>query len=417
MRSALKVLLGLVLLVVLTVGVLLTAALQREPSVAARENIGVDDVARVIQLFKGNDPRHMPAGRVTVATLLDRDLDLLVGHAAQHWLQAAGRVALRRGGGTVELSAHLPANPFGRWANIDIEVVETGGVPALGAVHCGRLLVPTALVEWAALRLAERAGVLDQLKELTAVVLQVRFHPQQLEVSYAWHADSADRVLTSLLPQAEQERLRAYNQLMISLAERDKSARELSLAGLLQPMFELARTRSAAGGDAVAENRAALLVLALYVNGRGVGSLVPMARSWPRARVLPVLLATRVDFPQHFLVSAALAVESTGPMSQAIGVYKEVADSRGGSGFSFTDMAANRAGTRFGQRLKQDPVGLQQAVAAGVRDADLVPQATDLPEMMPEPEFLRRFGGVGAPAYNEMLAEIDRRVAALPLLR
>ena len=34
----------------------------------------------------------------------------------------------------------------------------------------------------------------------------------------------------------------------------------------------------------------------------------------------------------------------------AIGVYKEVRDSRGGSGFSFNDMAANRAGTRFGLR-------------------------------------------------------------------
>jgi hypothetical protein len=36
---------------------------------------------------------------------------------------------------------------------------------------------------------------------------------------------------------------------------------------------------------------------------------------------------------------------------------------------------------------------------------------------MPEPEFVRRFGGVGAPAYNALLADIDRRIAALPLLR
>jgi len=46
-----------------------------------------------------------------------------------------------------------------------------------------------------------------------------------------------------------------------------------------------------------------------------------------------------------------------------------------------------------------------------------VPLVQDLPEYMPEAEFLRRFGGVGAPAYNQLLSEIDRRIAAQNLLR
>jgi hypothetical protein len=36
---------------------------------------------------------------------------------------------------------------------------------------------------------------------------------------------------------------------------------------------------------------------------------------------------------------------------------------------------------------------------------------------MPEPEFKRRFGGVGEPRYVAMVAEIDRRVGALAALR
>jgi hypothetical protein len=36
---------------------------------------------------------------------------------------------------------------------------------------------------------------------------------------------------------------------------------------------------------------------------------------------------------------------------------------------------------------------------------------------MPEGEFRRRFGGVDAPAYVDVVREIDRRVAGLRVLR
>jgi len=39
----------------------------------------------------------------------------------------------------------------------------------------------------------------------------------------------------------------------------------------------------------------------------------------------------------------------------------------------------------------------------------------DLPEYMPEAEFKRRYGGVGAPAYKQMMQDIERRVAACAL--
>ena len=54
---------------------------------------------------------------------------------------------------------------------------------------------------------------------------------------------------------------------------------------------------------------------------------------------------------------------------------------------------------------------------AGVRDADILPPVSDLPEFMPEAEFKRRYGGIGAPAHKSMMADIERRIAALPLYR
>jgi hypothetical protein len=46
-----------------------------------------------------------------------------------------------------------------------------------------------------------------------------------------------------------------------------------------------------------------------------------------------------------------------------------------------------------------------------------MPPTQDLPEFLPESEFIKRFGGVDSPAYNNMMAQIDRRIAALPLYR
>ena len=46
-----------------------------------------------------------------------------------------------------------------------------------------------------------------------------------------------------------------------------------------------------------------------------------------------------------------------------------------------------------------------------------MPRTADLPEFMQEAEFKRRFGGIGAPAYNRMMEDIERRIAALSLYR
>ncbi|MGS0757098.1 hypothetical protein ACVBEH_22195, partial [Roseateles sp. GG27B] len=106
-----------------------------------------------------------------------------------------------------------------------------------------------------------------------------------------------------------------------------------------------------------------------------------------------------------------------GALADVIGVYKEVADSHGGSGFSFNDIAADRAGTRFGIRAVQVPRLLQETVLAGLKEADFMPDVSDLPEFLTERDFLARYGGIGAPAYRQMMANIEARLDTTALLR
>ncbi len=407
----------------------MAAALQRTPTVQALPDLGPEDVARAVELLRRHDPRQAQPGAVTAARVAQRDIDVLIDQGLHRWLDAAGRVELQRGRARLTLSLRLPELPgaavftalparlFGAWLNLDVQWIETAGLPALDRVRVGRLPLPAVLAERVSLWALQRAGLHKELQLATEVVQQVRFAPQQLSLRYAWQPDSLSRLVDGLLSESELQRLRPYAEHLARLSQQGNTAPERPLVSLLVPMFELARQRSAAGADAAAENRAALLVLALLANGRSTGSLSLAARAWPQPRPLRLLLAGRDDFPRHFLVSAVLATEGTTPLSRAVGLYKEVADSRQGSGFSFNDMAANRAGTRFGERALREPAALQAAVADGLVDADLLPAVDDLPEFMPEPEFIRRFGGVGTPAYRAMLERIDARIDALPLLR
>ena len=407
-----------VLLLSIAVGALaLAAALQREPAVALQEEIGPQDVVRAMALLRAHDPRRGKPDRLRVATVNERDLEVLLNHAMRDWPGAASRVSLQPGVATVTLSGRAPPNPVGRWVNVEARLVQTGGLPVIDSVHVGRLPIPVWLGQRVGLHLIERAGLLAELQITAEVIRNVGFRPQRLQVAYAWRDDSAQRMVQALLPAEELLRLRAYGDRLSELLAAARPAWHAPLAQLLGPMFELARQRTAAGGDAAAENRAAIVVLALYANGRDVDSLLPVVRSGPRQQPLRLLLAGRDDFPRHFLVSAALVVETSGKLAQSIGLAKEVADARSGSGFSFNDMAANRAGTRFGEMALRAAAELQARVAPGVTDDDLMPAWADLPEFMPEADFVRRYGGVGAPPYLAMMGEIESRVGALRLFR
>ncbi|MDP3083334.1 MAG: hypothetical protein Q8N44_06540 [Rubrivivax sp.] len=405
---------GLLALALLAAGL----AVQRQPLVAQRGDIVWTDVERALQLVRSHDPRRSRPGLRRSVVASQHDLDLLLNHGARRWLGGpAVRVLLQPYRAQVQASLALPANPWGGWLNLELRLRETADLPAIERLSVGRLPLPAWLAEFALTRLVARAGLVADAELARDVVQHVSLAQGVATLTYAWQVDTSQRVLAVLVPAPEQERLRAYTERLSTLAAGLDPAQPVSLAQLLTPLFELAHQRSSAGADAADENRAAIVVLAFHVTGRRLASVMPAARHWPQPRWLHVTLRQRPDFPQHFLVSALLAAEGSSPLANAVGLYKEVTDARHGSGFSFNDMAANRAGTRFGERAVSAPAALQAALAGQRPEADFMPDVADLPEFLPAAEFKRRFGGVGAPAYQQVLADIESRINATALLR
>ncbi len=412
--------------------VLLALALHDQPLVRREAaSMSAEDLLRVKLLLRAADPRHpapQAAGRGADGTALrvlradSRDIDLLLNDATQRLLRLPSRLVPGAGSARLQASLEMPASPFGRWLNIEADLRETAGLPVLERLRLGGVPVPPALAEALLRHELTRRGLIEQAELLIDMVRRVSLQPQEVEIAYVWREDTPDRLRASLVPQALQQRLQAHAGELARLAR--KAPEPAPLATLLQPMLGFAAGRCGLDcppQDLAAEHRAALVVLALHAAGQPLSRIVPQARDWPRPPARTVTLLGRPDFAMHFLVSAVLAAEGGGRLADAIGIYKEVIDSRDGSGFSFNDIAADRAGTRFGQIAVQDPGRLRAAALqdadAALKEADFMPPVDGLPEFMPQAEFQARYGGIGAAPYRRMMAEIEQRVMSRPLLR
>ena len=416
---------------VLLAGALLVSlwlAVERAPRVAASGTaVSVNDIDRARRLLERNDPRRALPGITRAVVLSQRDLELLIQQAGQRLgAGARGRVRLQPGLAVVEASLALPANPWGGWLNLRAVLRETPSLPAVQQLRVGQLPVPGWLAEAALPRVLEALNLRAQGELAQRLVSRVGFRSQALVLAYAWPDNPEQALAESLLAPEDQARLRRHAEHLAALAADLAGPRPrpavVSVSQLIQPMFALAASRSRDATSAALENRAALVALAFLAAGQRLAPLLgpvaaPEAGPAARPQRAPEMrLRGRADWPLHLLISAALAAEGGSPLSDAIGLYKEVADSRQGSGFSFGDLAADRAGTRLGLAARRDPLGLQARLAQGLAEDDLLPAVHDLPEDMQEPEFKRRFGGVGAPAHQAMLREIETRLDQLPLL-
>lgn len=178
--------------------------------------------------------------------------------------------------------------------------------------------------------------------------------------------------------------------------------------------------------DPVQANKAAVLALGIIFGDEKVAKVArrEVDPEWrERIGVLRerVTLRGRSDSPRHFWVSAALLVLTDETRAAAVGTGKELMDSTpGGSGFSFTDLAANRAGILFAlaaTRSAESAVATQGLVAGGLGGDDYCPEIADLPEGLSRDRFQAEYGGLAGDRTREVLADIDRRMTTRPVLQ
>lgn len=372
-------------------------------------------VERAKRLLREHDPRKLHSGETKTVRMDEEELNLVLNHLVKRVGDGGAALSIDEGTlsviATLDLSRALP----NRYLNIDFAVDESDGRPRVRHLRFGSVSIPRgmvdALISFGAEHLYRASGVHDASELIRGIELA----PRYLAVTYEWKAGIVDAVRDRFVSQADRERLHDYYTALAGEVERQ--GERLTLASLLEAMLRLAGQRSP-DADPVAENGAAIITVAAYVNGKSLSALAPEAQSWAEPRRRRLKLGGRRDFAQHFTTSAALAVAGGSAVANAIGLFKEIDDADGGSGFSFRDLAADMAGTQFGNRAvagREAALAIQSHAARGLTDKQLMPQVDGLRESLTDAQFNAEFGGVGSAKYNAVVHDIEQRVAALPL--
>jgi hypothetical protein len=417
MRSLVKALWVIGIAIPFTVAVALYLAIDQQPAIRRAAEITPANIQRAKLVLDQNNPRKLKTGNRQSVILNQQDLDLAANYLAHYYANGSARVILNNGKAELAASLRPPKIPIIFYFNVTAIVTGDSPMPRFAELRIGRLLIPGLVADWLMTRLLVGFLGQDAFDTAAQTVKRIDVKQGQLILAYEWQTKLRDTLREVVISPEDQERLRAYQE-RLTLISNSPKTRNVSLSELLIALFELAEIRGQQGNP-VAENRAAILVLALYVNGKPLATILPAAKNWPRPMAQTVTLNGRPDFSKHFIVSAALAANAGAPLSDAVGLYKEIEDSRVGSGFSFNDIAADRAGTRFGELAAENSSAakLQRQIAKGISEKEIMPATDDLPEFMTEAELQRRFGGVNGPEYRKMMAAIERRIAALPLYR
>lgn len=385
-----------------------------EPPATARRA----DLAWIKSLFEKHDPRRQTPNIVHSIQLDEAELDRLLNYAVELRQVSGLSAELTPGAATITATLTVPDTPFGRYLNITIQVAEAPDGIRIDGLQLGSLPLPGVLADWTA-RLAHAWLRRDATyASLADAFYAVSFDENQATLDYRWNpaiwAQLERKSADLLIAPADQARMLAYWQTLDAIVKRFPAGSTQPLHLVLAPLFEHAL---AGNGTAAEENRAALTAAAAYLSGISLPRLLEGgSKSIRRAPRVLLSLHGRRDFAEHFIISAALTVNGSSRLANAIGLIKEEEDATRGSGFSFTDLAANRAGVKLGELATgASAASVRKRLAAAHSDDDLMPDFRDLPEFMPQAEFERRFGPVGGPRYLAVIERIDARLASHPI--
>ena len=359
---------------------------------------------------------------IGVIELSEADLNLAGNYLLNRYCKSAANLRFKNDELRFLVTLMLPENRLGKYLNISFRLgnIEGNELPVITKFKAGKLLLPAKLASWVIDAIIQHSSLNEYFILATRPLKAVKIDAQKLTITYYPNKAMLLRARNFLTHTSDNAILSIYQQKLAAVVAKHDPNWRLSLAELMRPLFELAYQRSTLE-TAIAENRAVIATINDYVNKEATKKLFSTPDLTPvTGEQFPAFLYKRIDLAQHFIGSAALTASVNQQASQIAGEEKELSDANSGSGFSFIDLTADKAGTRFGEMATSSPENARkmQRVMSRIKDySDFMPDPRDLPEHMNESVFKQRFESVNSPVYQEIVKKIDARIAATPIYK
>lgn len=416
-----------VLALVLSPVILPLLTLQREPLVLESETALFDDVEEAKQILKRFDPRMMSGTSVTKVTVRAQEVSKAFSVALSRFSRIRSRVEAQDDGvwigGTAELP--IPDTFLGRYLNVEAKIAESDSELEVSELSVGSLPIPGWLVKPVTIFALDWILGTGKGEPTYASIRSVHVNGDKITIAFQPPPTLVADVKAAAgnaFHLGNVEAVRAYYRTITDLSRR-QAATPVSFATYMTTVFSVAQERSKAA-DPVAENRAAILALAIYFGDSRFELLLRDVKTSDFSDggfdTGEVKLSNRHDWVQHFVTTAGIQIAAGSGISNLIGEAKEIQDADGPSGFSFTDIAADRAGVRFAEVATASETSarkLQVALVEAGGERTFFPRVTDLPEGLSEAEFKGAYGDIDTESYNAMIRQIDRRIEAISLYR
>ena len=398
---------------------LLSLVLSATPTVLGKREGWQRDLANAKSVLRSSVQNNTEVKTVRTIALTADDLTAVANFALlrKHW---QGNAETRIHGRRLDFKAsvRLPLDIANLYLNLKVIADDAEPQAQITQIKLGHLALPRFLIYWLGQGMMSHTPF-GRFSQLAAPLWrEIRISGERLQVTLNWNREALEQAQLLVTDIAGRERLLAYHARLAEALQDAEVKKYVALGRLMQALFALAHTRSELPDtDAMEENRALILVLGAYANGRDLLRGMS-AQEAPPLPYKGVLLHRRIDMAQHFMASAALAISGHRTLADLVGLAKEINDTHSGSGFSFIDLTADRAGAMFGRAaMKSDEEArrLQRILSRSQDEGVFMPGIRDLPENLGPADFAARFGDIDSPEFQALKQQIEERIAACAL--
>jgi len=391
--------------------ILLFFAIDDTPLLKIHQGLNREDIQRAKQLLHVAPEER---NQLKTVSLDQKDLNIAVSYLLNHFVENTTQIQIANDRLLVQIAIFVPKSLWGRYLDFSFSLRQVGDSILIKSLKVGEISIPDPAANILIPAIVHNSPLEQHWQLLSQYVKQVRINPQALEISYLGSIVDAAKQL-AIQKHRDYPNLHRYQQQINEIVSQHDPDWRLSLTDLLQPLF-LSAYQQTSANDAIQENRAIIIAVGSYIYKHDLRRYLPLGLVY--SKEYPVFAYKRVDIPQHFIASALLAIVDSSFLGEQIGIDKELGDAHKGSGFSFIDLMADRAGTRFGQLAIASPQEARelQKIMSSIKDySAIIPDMLDLPENMDEQTFKLRFDAIGSSAYNQIIQQIDARINDLPL--